>query len=140
MAGWRDVPALVRHVTLAVYNKSTAGGPDGFIRALRIARDVLAKHGYLYHGAKLAVLEDIRLTGKGWHRNQMHLREGFEGAYKDLEFARLFKMIEPRLRELSGPGGQRPPKSVGDTGEREDREKAEVQVDNRPLPIYPPRK
>ena len=140
MAGWRDVPSLVRHSTVAIYNKSTAGGPDGFIKALRIARDTLAKSGYLYHGAKLAVLEDIRLTGKGWQRNQKHLAEGFAGAHKDLEFARLFKMIEPRLYELDGPGGKQPPKPVGDTGDRQDEERGNAQVDNRPLPIYPTRK
>lgn len=107
MPGWRDIPALVRHSTVAIYGKSFAGQRDGFIRALRVSRDTLAKQGYVYHGANVAVLQNIRLTGKGWLRNQKHLMEGFRGQAKDLEFARLWKTIEPRIWELDGPGGSR---------------------------------
>ena len=144
MAGWRDVPALVRHSTVAIYNKSTGGGPDGFIKALRIARDTLAKHGYVYHGAKLAVLQDIQLTGKGWLRNQKHLAEGKAGEAKDLQFAKLWKMIEPKLWELDGPGGKQPPKPAVRSGEQKGREEEvpgdDVGFDDRPKAVYPPPK
>jgi len=138
MPGWQSVPALVRHSAVAIYYKSFAGTPDGFIRSLRVARDTLAKHGYVYHGANLAVLQDIRLTGKGWVRNQRHLAEGFEGSQKDLEFARLWKTIEPRLWELDGPGGKQPPKNVQTQQEREGPEEVKIQFDDRAGPAYPP--
>lgn len=141
MPGWRDIPALVRHSTVAIYNKSTGGGPDGFIKALRIARDTLAKSGYVYHGAKLAVLQDIQLTGKGWIRNQKHLAEGKVGEAKDLQFARLWKMIEPKLWELDGPGGKQPPKpAVRGSEERGGEEKADIKFDDSPKAVYPPPK
>lgn len=140
MPGWRDIPALVRHSTLAIYYKSFAGQPDGFLRALRVARDTLAKSGYVYHGARLAVLQDIKLTGKGWLRNQQHLSEGVSGLRKDLEFGRLWKTIEPRLWELDGPGGVQPPKGLQDPDERQDDEKVNVRFDGAPGPVYPPPK
>lgn len=143
MAGWRDIPPLVRHSTVAIYNKSTGGGPNGFIKALRIARDTLAKSGYVYHGAKLAVLQDIQLTGKGWLRNQKHASEGKSGEMKDLQFARLWKMIEPRLWELDGPGGKQPPRVSSDQTDKEADEATPgeaVGFDDRPRPVYPPPK
>jgi len=140
MPGWRDIPALVRHSTVAIYGKSFAGQRDGFIRALRVSRDTLAKQGYVYHGANVAVLQNIRLTGKGWLRNQKHLREGFRGQAKDLEFARLWKTIEPRIWELDGPGGQPPPRGLQDQQEREAPEEVDIKIDGMPGGVYPPPK
>lgn len=145
MAGWQDIPALVRHSTLAIYRKSTGGGAEGFIKALRISRDTLAKAGYLYHGEGLAVLQEIRLTSKGWLRNKKHLEEGKSGEAKDREFANLWKMIEPRIAELDGPSGKKadPPKN---TKEAADREKASSKPgeksrnDNSKSALYPPKK
>ena len=108
MPGWRDLPALFRHSVVAIYGK-IGGGPEGIVRALKIARDTLAKSGYLYSRGTNEVLEGIILTGKGWVRNAEHLREGFAGGAKDLQFEKLFKMIEPRLYELDGPGGKKAP-------------------------------
>jgi hypothetical protein len=118
---WREVPALVRHSTLAIYNKSTGGGADGFIKALRISRDTLAKHGYLYSGQGLAVLEGILLTSKGWIRNKKHEEEGRSGEQKDRQFASLWKMIEPRMAELDGPSRKKPapPKTPQQAAEME---------------------
>jgi len=143
MAGWRDVPPLVRHSVVAIYNKSTGGGPDGFIKAMRIARDTLAKSGYVYHGAKLAVLQDIQLTGKGWVRNLHHAAEGKAGEAKDLQFAELWKMIEPKLWELDGPGGKQPPRAMLDNDGKEAEAKVpgdDVGFDDRPKAVYPPPK
>jgi len=143
MAGWRDVPPLVRHSVVAIYNKSTGGGPDGFIKAMRIARDTLAKSGYVYHGAKLAVLQDIQLTGKGWVRNLHHASEGKAGEAKDLQFAQLWKLIEPKLWELDGPGGKQPPRAMLDNEGKEGEENVpgdDVGFDDRPKAVYPPPK
>lgn len=118
---WQDIPALVRHSTVAIYNKSTGGGKDGFIKALRISRDTLAKAGYVYHGQKLAVLQEIKLTGKGWIRNRRHEAEGQSGNAKDAQFASLWKLIEPKLWELDGPSGEKPdnPKDIEEAAQRE---------------------
>jgi len=140
MPGWRDIPALVRHSTMAIYEKSFSGDPDGFIRALRVSRDTLAKQGYVYHGAGLAVLQDIRLTVKGWLRNRKHIAEGFYGQQRDMAFARLWKTIEPKIWELDGPGGQQPPKGVQTQQEREGQEEVDIKFDGNLGPVYPPPK
>jgi hypothetical protein len=108
--GWQSVPALLRHCTVAVYHKSTGGGPDGVVRALKICRDQLAKQGYMYHRGQAQVLENIGLTGKGFVRSMQHTHEGNSGNAKDLMFKKLFELIEPRLWELDGPGGVAPPR------------------------------
>lgn len=114
MPGWRDCPPLFRHCVVAIFNKGvTGGGADGVVRAMKIARSQLAKQGYLAPPTGQQVLEGIVLTGKGWTRNQAHIREGFNGSDKDRQFERLFKLIEPKLYELDGPGGKKPPKPVG---------------------------
>lgn len=132
MPGWRDLPAQFRHCVVAVYNKSTGGGPDGVVRAMRICRDTLAKWGYLFPAGKNEVLEGIQLTGKGWVKNMEHLREGMEKDKKDLAFAKLFKMVEPRLYELDGPGGKKPPKDVKQA-QREEK----IQAKDDPSPVLP---
>lgn len=146
MPDWRDVPALVRHSTLAIYSKSTGGGADGFIKALRISRDTLAKQGYVYHGEKKAVLQDIKLTGKGWLQNRKHEQEGRAGHEKDRAFAQLWKLIESKLADLDGPSGKKalPPK---DSEEAASREKSaggkpleKGKFDDRRGPVYPPPK
>jgi hypothetical protein len=140
---WQDIPALVRHSTLAIYNKSTGGGAEGFIKALRISRDTLAKQGYVYHGQKMAVLEEIKLTGKGWLQNRKHMQEGKSGEMKDREFARLWKLIEPKLAELDGPSGEKPdpPKNAAEAAAREKApSKPGEQVENRRGGVYPPPK
>lgn len=105
---------------------------------MKIARDTLAKSGYLYPAGRNEVLEGIVLTGKGWVRDQQHLREGFAGSSKDLEFARLFKMIEPRLYELDGPGGKQPPKEVKEAQAAEKQKiSAEPLAAPDPVGVYP---
>ena len=140
---WQDVPALVRHSTLAIYNKSTGGGAEGFIKALRISRDTLAKQGYVYHGKGLAVLEEIKLTGKGWLQNRKHMEEGRSGVEKDRAFAQLWKLIEPKLAELDGPSGEKPdpPKNAAEAASREKAPaKPGEKVENRRGGVYPPPK
>ena len=130
MPGWRDIPPLVRHCVVAVFNKgATGGGADGVVRACRLCRDVLAKQGHLYHRSGDAVLAGIQLTGKGWVRNQKHIAEGFAGSAKDLAFEKLFKMVEPKLYELDGPGGAKPPAPVKDNI---DEEKSGINLDAPP--------
>lgn len=146
MASWKDIPALVRHSTLAIYNKSTGGGPDGFIKALRISRDTLAKQGYVYHGQKKAVLQDIKLTGKGWLQNRKHEQEGRSGHDKDRAFAQLWEMIKPQLAALDGPSGVKaePPKDVKEGAAREKlagtKPQEKGKFDDSPGPVYPPPK
>jgi hypothetical protein len=130
---------------LAIYNKSTDGGPDGFIKALRISRDTLAKQGYVYHGEGLAVLENIRLTGKGWLKNRQHESEGASGAAKDAAFAGLWKMIESQLWKLDGPSGKKPdpPKDAREAAAREKigpKPGEKEKFDDSPKPLYPPPK
>jgi len=146
MSSWRDVPALVRHSTLAIYGKSTGGGADGFIKALRISRDTLAKQGYVYDGKGLAVLENIKLTGKGWLRNRQHEAEGRSGDAKDRQFAQLWKMIESKLAVLDGPSGKKadPPKNSEEAAAREKlagtKPLEKGKFDDSPGAVYPPPK
>jgi hypothetical protein len=142
---WQDIPALVRHSVLAIYHKSTEGGAEGLIRAFRISRDTLAKQGYLYHGEKASVLQDIKLTGKGWLRNQKHEAEGRSGHDKDRAFSQLWKLIESRIPELDGPSGEKedPPKNSEEAAQREKREQKpgeKSKFDDSRGPVYPPPK
>lgn len=142
---WQDVPALVRHSTLAIYNKSTGGGAEGFLKALRISRDTLAKQGYVYHGQKASILQDIKLTSKGWIQNRKHEQEGRSGHDKDRAFAALWKLIEKRVPELDGPSGEKaePPKNSEEAAAREKREQKpgeKGKFDDSRGPVYPPPK
>lgn len=130
VTGWQAVPPLLRHCVVAVYAKTTGGGPDGVVRAFKICRDQLAKQGYLYHRGQAQILENIQLTGKGWVRSLQHGHEGGDGEAKDRQFQRLFQMIEPRLWEYDGPGGISEPKSSGIDGASQDEERARL-MDNR---------
>lgn len=135
----------MRHSTLAIYNKSTGGGADGFIKALRISRDTLAKQGYVYAGQKMAVLEEIKLTAKGWLQNRKHVAEGRSGAEKDKAFAQLWKLIENRVWELDGPSGEKPspPKNSEEAAAREkmpSKPGEKPKVDDRRGLVYPPPK
>jgi hypothetical protein len=134
MLGAKGVPPLVRHSVLAIYKK-IGGGADGFIRAFKISRDTLAKSGYLFARDGNDIVANIHLTGKGFVRNSKHLMEGFEGSAKDLEFEKMFKMLEPRLYELDGPGG----KKAKTTGESATEEKVKIAGSEAPspLPDYP---
>jgi len=134
----------MRHMVVAIYGKSSGGGPQAVISSMLIARDQLGKWGYLYHRGGNEVLEGIRLTSKGWLRDRKHLTEGFAGQAKDLEFKRLFEMIKPQLHELDGPSGVKAPKSqpkAGEAGpERTDKGRKDLEFDNKPKPLYPPAK
>lgn len=133
MPGWRDFPILFRHSVVAIYKK-VGGGPEGVIKAMLISRDTLAKQGYLNHRGNRQVLDGIVLTGKGFARNAVHLREGMAGSAKDLEFERLFKMIEPKLYELDGPGGKNAPKGAKDATERGQDERTGIKTDGKVIP------
>jgi len=144
MANWRDIPVLVRHSTIAIYNKSTGGGPQGFMQALRISRDTLANAGYLYQGKGLALLEGIKLTGKGWLRNRQHEAEGRSGDAKDRQFESLWKSIAEKIPELDGPSGKKadPPKNVKEAASAESNVgvKSPKQKDvSTPKKLYPPK-
>lgn len=139
--GWRDQPPLFRHVVVAIYNKGHAGGgADGVVRAMKMARDVLAKQGLLYHRGSNQVLEGIVLTGKGVVRNAKHIREGLAGDRKDQQYQKLFKLIEPRLYELDGPGGKKPPKPVNKPGEKEAGINVDAPASGSKGALYPPPK
>jgi len=125
-----DVPALLRHCVVAVYNKSTSGQPDGVVRAFKICRDTLAKSGYLSFRGASEILEGIMLTGKGFERTLLHAREGFSGNQKDEAFDKLFKTIQPRLWEYDGPGGKQQPKTSTD-GDAVGSDRADIIGDGR---------
>jgi hypothetical protein len=131
---WWTIPALVRHSTLAIMSKSTSGGPRGFLKALRISRDTLAKQGYIYHGKGLSVLQGIHLTEKGWLRNRKHHAEGKSGEAKDRQFAMLWQSIKSKIPEVDGRPNE---KGEPDKPKRESKNQT---FDDRPGGLYPPPK
>lgn len=90
------VPALVKHMTMAIYNK---GGIDGgtrkerFISAWNIARARLTQYGFLREGSDKGPVSTIVLTGKGLKRETLHRRER-DGAMKDAKFDELFEQLQ----------------------------------------------
>jgi hypothetical protein len=73
-----DIPALVKHVTLAIHDgKSVDGsGVTRFLRAFHIARGALVRQGFLVAGSEEGPTSKIKLTGKGLMKNNSHLHEG----------------------------------------------------------------
>ena len=91
------------------------------------------------------MLQDIKLTGKGWLRNQKHEAEGRSGDDKDAQFASLWKLIESRVWELDGPSGKKPepPKSSAEAAAMEKigpKPGEKDKFDDSPGPLYPPPK
>lgn len=90
------VPSLVKHMTVAIYNK---GGIDGgtkkerFISAWKIARSRLTDYGFLVEGSQEGKSSNIKLTSKGRQRESYHAREG-DAAIKDAAFDKMYKWIE----------------------------------------------
>jgi hypothetical protein len=144
MGSWRDIPAILRRCVVAVYGKTSGGGPDGVVRAFKICRDKLAKDGYLGHRGSNEILESIQLTGKGYVRNLHHISSGQDGAAKDITFSKLFEMIKPRLYEYDGKGGEQPPTSSADgsasAAERQKSEENPAAIGKLPGSdvLYPP--
>lgn len=106
-----EIPVLVKHVALAIFNKRGVKGPKAFEAAMEIALAHLKDSGYL-SAATLKPL-NIRLTGKGQQRNRLHLRES---RHKSLSFDRLFEQYQMKMaagkpaRETETeklPGGRR---------------------------------
>ena len=128
MIDWRSLPRLFRHCVVSVHGKG-AGGKNGvnpIIGSMKICRDCLAKAGLLFstpYGKD--VLNNVELTAKGYKKNQEHLKEGFDGDRKDLQFKALFEQIEPMLYELDGPGGIKAPKEP-EPDDRNDLEKTKI--------------
>ena len=126
---WKDIPRLLRHCVVAVHAKVGGAGEAGVISALKICRDCLEKNGYLYRSnVGKALLDDIRLTAKGYQRNQEHLREGGAGERKDLSFKKLFQQIQPIIFELDGPGGKKAPE---DASPEESQESEKIDLDSK---------
>jgi hypothetical protein len=88
-----DIPVLVKHVTVAVYNggRLRGRGKSRFEEAYMIARATLTKQGYLVKGSEEGPSSNIKLTAKGKMRNLMHRGEG---ASKNRFFDQMFSMLE----------------------------------------------
>jgi hypothetical protein len=89
------VPIIVKHMTMAIYNK---GGIDGstskekFRSAWNIARARLTGYGHLTPGSDQGPGTRIRLTGKGRSRNVKHAREN-DNTSKNTSFDKLYEGI-----------------------------------------------
>lgn len=96
---FEGIPAVLRHVTLAVFKKLRGDDEHRFKEAFTIARAQLAKYGYLVPESETGSVEHIKLTAKGLKRDQKHLREGSKGRLKDLRFMELYRASELYLTE-----------------------------------------
>jgi hypothetical protein len=91
MDEFNQIPAIVKHMTLAIFRKG-GSGPRAFETALKIAVSQLRDHGYLTNAAFKPL--NIKLSGKGLARNRVHLREG---ARKTHQFNLLFQKYQIKL-------------------------------------------
>ena len=93
-----DIPAMLKHMTLAIYEGSSIAGAGlpKFMHAFKIARGVMTRDGYLAPGSEEGDTAKIKLTPKGVARNAQHLREG---PSKTKKFTELFLKVQPAVEE-----------------------------------------
>ena len=103
-----DVPALVKHTTMAIYEK-IKGQPEKerAVSAWNIARARLVEYGYLTKGSESAKSTGVRLTSKGILRNRKHRLEP-KNPVIDREFEELFEHIEPIDQKPDKTQGKEP--------------------------------
>lgn len=87
-----QIPAIVKHMTLAIFRTKGGSGERVFEESLKIAISRLRDYGYLSN-ASLRPL-NIKLSGKGLARNRVHLREG---SRKTQLFNQLFAKFDIKL-------------------------------------------
>ena len=73
---YQGVPDLLKHMTMAVFNKLQGGQEIRMINAYNIARVKLVQAGYLEASAVEGAPEHISLTGTGAQKNARHKLEG----------------------------------------------------------------
>lgn len=96
MASNNRIPVLLKHTTMAIYEK---GGIDGntereqFRSAWNIARARLTQYGFLISGSQEGPASRIRLTARGRSRTLLHAHEG-DNAIKNMKFDKLYEEIK----------------------------------------------
>ena len=70
------LPALLRHMTMAIFENLSGSQRKRFLSAFEISRSRLTEWGYLTPPSKSGPLEGITLTSKGIKQNRKHLNEG----------------------------------------------------------------
>jgi hypothetical protein len=78
-----NIPALVKHVTQAVYGKLRGTHEQRVINAFAIARGKLVQSGYLNPGSIEGPVTAISLTPQGVERNKKHKAEWGKSASFD---------------------------------------------------------
>lgn len=101
-----DYPSVVKHMTLAVFQKTKLPGPTKarFASALEIAKSQCAKYG---------LTSGSQATGKG----RKHDQQGQEGARKNALFDLMYSQYiagEGKRTERGTPGGEAPPLPIND--------------------------
>lgn len=116
----RSIPAILKHVTMAILRKKGSLGGSNFDRAFRIARSRLETYGYLRAGSATGPLSKIALAaGKAPAREAAHRREGAEGNRKAQMFDRWLKAELPgMLQELEADAGGKGREDDGARGRR----------------------
>jgi hypothetical protein len=88
------LPALLKHMTLAIFKKKKGQEKQRFLEAFEIARHQLVQYGYLTAVSKSGPLKMIKLTGKGIKKSAEHDRES---AAKERAFAQLYEQYRASL-------------------------------------------
>lgn len=90
------IPTIVKHTTLAIYNKDkTLKGrteAEKFQSAWNVARFRLTQYGFLVTGSEKGSPDQIMLTGRGRLREAEHKRES-DSTIKDRMFDELFSKL-----------------------------------------------
>lgn len=86
-----DLPDLVKHMTLAIFNKIPGTEKKRFLVALEITRSQLVTFGHLKSGAERGPISDIVMTEKGRSYNRRHRAEGPK---KGKEFVKLYNRYQ----------------------------------------------
>ena len=89
-----DIPVLVKHCALAIYEDHYVFGTKyrQVLGAFAIARHRLVEYGLLKKGSEKGTPDKIKLTAKGMKREAIHLRES-DGQLKTMKWDKLYMMI-----------------------------------------------
>lgn len=100
-----NIPTLVKHVALAIYETGYIKGSKitRIVHSLNIARGRLVEYGFLMPGSQYGSPANIKLTTKGKKRNVKHQRE-LAGRHTTKQWDKLYALILEGMEEEDGDG------------------------------------
>lgn len=89
-----DLPAILMHMTMAIFDKLGGTERKRFLGAYDISRHQLVSFGYLKKGSETGPITNVVLTSRGHTKNRPHRSEG---AMKKKRFLKLYERYQAAI-------------------------------------------